>query len=332
MTALQTVWQQLLQRRLLPLAILLVAALVAVPLLLTRDAKPTPPVPAPKADAGESTASAGVAKPIVDLVQNGERTKRRRVLGARKNPFAPAPAPKVKAAAGGSQPVTGLPGGAQPGGIGTSTPDATTVSGGTSTPPAISVGGGGAPPVATSPSPPQAPKPHYELYSLTVRFGDSTSDSLDKMTLNRLKPLPDGDDPILVYLGVTKDKKSAVFMVDTSVSAQGDGTCKPAPGDCETIELREGETEFFDVVDANGNVTDQFELDLVKIHRSTTASAAVAKAAGAKAGRRALHAREAKAGPLRWRYDVKSGTLRKLGAKAWKAAVAKAAKALKAHL
>jgi hypothetical protein len=318
MNTLDTVWRQLLQRRLLPLAILLLAALAAVPVLLSRDAKPVPSVPTPKADNGATTASTGVAKPIVDLVQNGERTKRRRVLGARKNPFQPAAAPKVKKAdVPGTQstPVTGLPGGASSGDTGGSGAP-------TSTTPTVGVG---LPPLAT---PPAAPKPHYELYSLTVRFGDSTGDQLDRMNLPRLKPLPNGDDPILVYLGVASDKKTAVFMVDTSVTAQGDGSCKPSPSDCETIHLREGETEFFDVHDATGNVTAQYELDLIKIRRSTTSSAA--RAAGAKAGRRALRARHAKAGPLRYRYDIKSGTVRRLGIKAWKAVVAKAA--VKAHL
>jgi hypothetical protein len=172
-----------------------------------------------------------------------------------------------------------------------------------------------------------APKRRYELYSLVVRFGDSTSDHLDRMTLPRLKPLPSAADPILVYLGVTKDEKGAIFMLDSSVRAEGDGVCRPSQADCDTIELREGDTEFFDVLDATGEPTDQFELDLVKIRRTTTSSAAKAarfRAKVSEAGRKVLRAHRAAEGPLRYRYDRMSGTVRRLDAKAWKAAVSRA--------
>jgi hypothetical protein len=162
-----------------------------------------------------------------------------------------------------------------------------------------------------------------------VRFGDS-SGQLDRRSLSRLKPLPSAEDPVLVYLGLTKDTKRAIFLVDATVNAVGDGECDPSPADCETISLREGETEFFDVLDDQGKATAQYELDLVKIRRSTTASAAKAKAALSKvspAGRKLLRAHKAEAGPLRYRYDRKAGTLRRLGAKAYKAAVARSARA-----
>ncbi len=189
--------------------------------------------------------------------------------------------------------------------------------------------GGATPPATTPPAtgtPAEPPKLSYELYSLTVRFSDSSAESLDKLNLPRLKPLPSAEDPILVYLGVAKDEKTAVFIVDANVEPQGDGICKPSPANCETIHLRQGDTEFFDVTDENGEVTAQYQLDLLNIKRTTTASAARAKAARArasKAGRRELRAR----GPLRYRYDAKSGTVRKLDARAFKALVARTARA-----
>jgi hypothetical protein len=150
------------------------------------------------------------------------------------------------------------------------------------------------------------------------------------MSLARLKPLPDADEPALVYLGVSGDKKSAIFMVDSNVEAQGDGVCNPTPQNCETIRLQEGETEFFDVLDDKGTATAQYQLDLVKIRRSTTASASKAKAARTKAsksGRRVLRAHQSLSGPLRYRYDAKSGTVRRLKKRAYKALVAKTARA-----
>jgi hypothetical protein len=319
MSVLTETWHQLVRRRLLPVALLLVAALAAVPFLLAKDAEPVaaPVTAAPKTEAPTATASAATAAPIVTLVEDGERTKRRRVLGARKNPFQPAP---VKLARPSSTTLN------------TSGTPATT--GGTP----VDTGSGGGSPVVSIPSlpttpgvtTPTVPKRTYELYSLTVRFGDASSTSLTRTHLSRLKALPTVEEPILVYLGVSGDKKTAIFMVDSGVVAQGDGTCRPHPSNCETIHMQEGETEFFDVVDDQGNVTAQYQLDLVDIKQSKTADAARAHKARAKAspaGRVILQARTSAQGPLRYRYDARTGTVRRLGDKAFKAVVAKLAKA-----
>jgi hypothetical protein len=173
-----------------------------------------------------------------------------------------------------------------------------------------------------------APKKKYELYSIAIRFGDSSAESLNKLNLGRDRPLPDAKDPILVYLGVEKGAKRAIFMVDSSVTPQGDGTCAPSPADCETVHLHEGDTEFFDVKGETGSVIGQYELDLVKIRTATTTSASKAaksRASVSAAGRRAVRAHEAKVGPLRYRYDAATGTVERLGAKAWKATLARAA-------
>jgi hypothetical protein len=312
MNPVESIWRALVQRRLLPVAILLIAALAAIPVVLAKDTKPAPAAPAPAAGGDDERAdSPTLDEPIVSLVADGERTKRRRVLGARKNPFEPAAGPKP-----------------------TATPQPAVRQGGTALPaagaepPKTDTGGGT---VTTGPSaPPAEPKPEKELYSLTVRFGPSEGETLPKMNLPRLKALPNAEEPILVYLGLSGDGKTAVFMVDASVEPQGDGTCRPDGATCETIHMRVGDTEFFDVKDETGNVTSQYQLDLLAIKRKTTASSSKARTARAKvaaAGRKVLRAHEATVGPLRYRYDRKSGTLRKLDKRAYRAAVARAARA-----
>ena len=326
MSILTSTWHELVRRKLLPAAILLLAALVAVPFLLAKDPEPAAPVPAADGAAAPATATAATANPVVTLVQDGERTERRRVLGVRKNPFEPAPVKAVPAESTTVGQATTTPSNAAP--VEVDLGDKST--GGSPVPSA-----GGTPvniPSTTVPAggDDQTPAPkRHELYSLVVRFGSSESDTLERMSLARLKPLPDADAPALVYLGVGDDKKSAIFMVDSNVEAQGDGACSPTPENCETIRLREGETEFFDVLDEDGEPTAQYQLDLVKIRRSTTASASNAEAARAKAskaGRRAVRAHQSLSGPLRYRYDAKSGTVRKLEKRAYKALVAKTAR------
>lgn len=319
--ALQNVWRELVQRRLLPVAVMLVGALVAVPFLLAKDPAPVPAAPAVPSASSAQQSGAELDDPVVSLVTDGTPAKRRRVLGYRKNPFQPAAAPKVKAAQ-----------------TETTSSEATTPTGDAAKD--DSTGGSSSPAGSPSEPTPAAPvvpdsntdKParKYELYSLTVRFGASESDSLEKMNLPRLKALPSADDARLVYLGPGKDGKSAVFMVDAALESQGDGTCDPSPANCETIELREGETEFFDVLDESGSSTAQYQLDLLDIKRSSTASAAKAKQARAKAskaGKRALLAHTAGSGPLRYRYDTTSGTVQKLPKRVYKALLAKSARA-----
>jgi hypothetical protein len=253
MNALSTTWRQLVRRRLWPVAVLLVAALAAVPVLLSREAE----VPPPPVDPVAVTAEAGdsIAEPVVAKVTSEDRGKRRRVLGSRKDPFAPAPVKKA------AKPKEEAPKTEEPA-KGT---ESTGTSGG---------GGGGG---VVAPAEPAKPKKYYEAGTLVVRFGEATEVSkLQRFTLAKLAPLPDDEFPLLVYMGLTKDGKKAKFLVDAAIEADGDGDCKPHPSACETILLAPGETEFLDVIDpeAAEDATDeerilaQFQLDLVDIKRA----------------------------------------------------------------
>jgi hypothetical protein len=246
MNAVTSIWRQLVRRRLWPVAVLLVAALAAVPVLLTRDAQPVA-APADPSPAVSAKADDTIAEPVVAKVEASDRGRRRRVLGARKDPFQPAPVKKPKLAKQAD---------AKPD---DTAPTQSTGGGGGS-------GGGG----STAPSSPVAPTPQPKVYpagSLVIRFGDAESDQLPKTVLRKLKPLPDDVTPLLVYMGLTDHGKKAKFLVDDSLQVTGDGTCKPHPSNCETIELAAGETEFFDVIDPEtGEILGTFELDLVKIN------------------------------------------------------------------
>lgn len=291
MKPLNDIWRQLVGRRLLPVAIILAAGLVAVPLVLAKDPEPAA-TPALK-PVDESAAAA--TKTIVALAQPA--TARRAAIGKRNNPFAGEKLPKAETAddssadgkSGGATASTDSDSPTTPAGGGGTTP--TTPSTGTPTTP--STGG-------------QAPK-RYERYELDVRFGDSEGD-LDRRSVRRLSALPSAGDPLLVYLGVMRDGKTAAFMIDDSVTPVGDGRCKPSTTTCETVLLRAGETEFFDVVDETGEVAASYQLDLLKIHgagsagsaRTARRTAARAAAAGLAYDRhtgrlhaRSLHARVA---------------------------------------
>jgi hypothetical protein len=295
MSVITDIWRQLVRRRLWPVALLLLGALVAVPVLLAKSPAPVPP-PAPAADAGSP--SDGLAEPVVSLAATDPGTNgRRHLVGARKDPFKPAPVPKPKHTASTSSQSAPAPAGSGSsvssgsGGHGSAVTPPISSGGGTSTPtaPSGSSGGGGGgstttPPTSNTPatppaSAPPAKKKSFPLYSLKVRFGDANADQLPTMRVNRGDPLPDADTPMAIYLGPGPDKRSATFLVDGTVEPQGDGTCKPYAADCEQVVLHQGETEFFDVKDATGTVTATYELDLLDIVTKSDASAHRARAA-----------------------------------------------------
>jgi hypothetical protein len=310
----------LMQRRLWPVAILLVAAVVAVPKLLASEptVAPAPPAAGVKSD----SASVLATEPIVAPATDADRSGRRRVLGAEKNPFKPQVTP------------TPTPG---PVKVPATAIAPTTATGGS---PTTTVGGSPAVPTAPGTTTPAPAKKKYELNELTVRFGPSDGATPPRKDVKRLRALPSSEEPVLIYLGVLKDKKTVVFLLDSGVIAQGDGTCRPSRTTCETIQIKEGETEFFDVA---GEVADdgttgaagaQYQLDVLKIRKTVTTSASQAKKSLARvstSGRKIVRARIMGDGPLRYRYNARTGRLEKLSHKAYKAIVAKAAHAARAH-
>jgi len=291
MSAITNVLRQLKERRLWPVAILLVAALAAVPIALAKEPAAVPPAPPTTADTGEDVLA---SQPIVAEATASDRAKRRKVLGTPKNPFA-----VTKALTGSEKPPSsdGANTANDPAPGSGSNPASAPVpsSGGTTSP--------GSTPYPATPAAPVAPPKVFAPNSLTVRFGDENASA--RKTVKRLQPLPSLEAPVAIYLGVSGDGKSAIFLVDEGVEAVGDGECDPAPDKCETFKLKAGETEFLDVKDETGNVVAQYQLDLIKIHRAT-ASSARTRATRAKASR--LLAGATSAGAVRGTVGLKAVT------------------------
>ena len=300
MNVLTDTWRGLVQRRLWPVALLLLAAAAAVPFLLASgEEEPLPNLPSAAVPEGDDTAG---AQPIVAVASSAQREVGRDVVGDRKDPFRPA----IKAVKGKPATTSSSSGGgaAKPADSGGSS------SGG--------AGGGSVPspaapmtPVAPTTPVPATPRKRYEVATIAVRFGSSTS-SRPVTDVKRLKALPSVAEPVLIYLGLRKDQKTAVFLADAGTVVQGDGRCLPSPENCQTVELRQGDTIFVDVETDAG--TQQYQLDFVKVRRkragaSTARRARTATAAG---GREVLKSQFSRLG--RWRYDEKRGYVRLIGA------------------
>jgi len=266
MSGLTSVVRELVQRRLWPIALVLLVALVAAPFVLAKDEEPAAVTSTPASQQASEPAS------VVALATEGDLPRRRRVLGTAKDPFKPSVKERKEKQAttedsSGADTTTGS---GSTGGLGS------TGSGSSGTGGSGSGDSGSGSDDAAEPTPAGA---------LTIRFGDAQGETPERSVLEKGEPLPDDENPALVYEGV--DDGMAVFLVDATVSADGDGRCEPDPASCEKVRLKPGETEFFDVKDPTTNaVTAQYQLDIVTIH-----------GAGAKAAR-ASRARTATAAPV----------------------------------
>ena len=266
MRPLRNLVNELVERRLWPVALLLVVALVAVPLLLAKpsssaDDDGTSGVPAPAAAAAAAQLP---GEPVVSVAPADEPNAPLR--GHEKDPFRQQHVPAASTATASSATSSGSP---STGAGGTS--------GGSGTAP--SPGGGGSPGGTPAPAPRT-----YTYASIDVRFGKAGLPLHAHDDVPRLSPLPGPMKPIVVFMGMRADHATAVFLVSTDVHAQGDGRCVPSKKTCEAIELRRGQTALLDWTDPDGSVA-QYELDLVDVTLHETTSKAVADRAYARTSR-----------------------------------------------
>lgn len=260
-------WRGLVRRKLWPVALLLVAAIVAVPFALAKEPEVTP-APANAAVADDGLPVTYVTSAGEETVTDEETGKRRRTLGEAKDPFEPAPLPKKKtkkkkasSSAKQSDDASTKTDSSQ------SSSDDDAAGGG-------SAGGSSDPAPSTTPEPTATPTP-APANSVKVRFSRTENlDNAKAKTVERLEVLPSVANPLIVYKGVEDDGKVAVFELTGTVTVEGDASCKPSADDCQHLELRAGETVFITVTDT-GEATDaQYVLEVLKVNAKSKASSA----------------------------------------------------------
>jgi hypothetical protein len=116
--------------------------------------------------------------------------------------------------------------------------------------------------------PTSAPATDYS-YTADVQFGQ-VDDLRRYATVQRLGLIPSRKMPLIMYLGVSTDHETAVFMVDSRLSQGGEGTCVPKDTLCTFLELKptpsQDEHHF---MDADGN---EYLLRLRALNRTTDSS------------------------------------------------------------
>ena len=264
---LSQVFNDLRARRLLPVAALLLAGLVAAPIVLSKKAdEPTATAPAPAAQPKQPQGPDELAQvKLLDALGEGNGSS----LSAFdvKDPFKPPSGVKT----GNEQAQPGeVPGG----GAATPTPTGTGDTGG-------GTGGGTG----------SAPKTTEFTYVLDVTF---TANGRKRriQDLEKLDMLPNQAAPLLIFMGVSDNAGNAVFLVDSTLDAAGEGTCKPSHADCAFLYLGAGSEEKFTNDDGDSYSLIVNEIKKVKVgdESGSAASDDKASASASKSARAAVGA------------------------------------------
>jgi hypothetical protein len=275
MSLLQDILNDLRERRLWPVALVLLAALVAVPVLLSSSpGKSSPPVTAsPLASAAANPATA------LPAVTVSNQQTHSRLKGRRHDPFAQPKAPKPTSATSTTATTTGS--------STTATSKSTTTTSSTTTGSTPAAGGGGTsagsgsgtPAVPIVPAKPAKPAPtglkDNQSYDVTfamttVNGGLNTTDALE-----RLSVIPGPSLPLLVELGVLKGAHRVLFAVEQGAVLSGPGQCTPGPVDCEILSLATDQVESLGLATPTGTFhVAQFAVTAISAHNYRSVAAA----------------------------------------------------------
>jgi len=244
-TQIQDVYRDLRDRRLLPVVIVLLVAIVAVP-VLTGGSEPGSE---PAVDIKAAELGAPETDPVVIADEPGLRDYTERLERLRsKNPF------KQQL----TQPIGGGEASTDGGGSsGSEIPTQESTFGDTASTGTTSTGtsvDGGEPVDAGTPAdtPPTKPadkpkgEPRVVTFSIDVKVGPIggafVRRGVESMTL-----LPNEGHPVLEYLQGSYDQTDASFAVSRRVSStEGEGRCSPSRSRCEFLLLEVGEVQTFE--------------------------------------------------------------------------------------
>jgi hypothetical protein len=275
MTTVRTLLRDLVERRLWPVALLLVAAAVAVPVYLGRPAS-SEETDAPAAVAqSDGVKASKVAVTLEDSASDGESH------GKVRNPFKQQHVSKTsKADAGGS--------GSTPNGATTSggsspsspsvpdTPSGAGIGSGTSGSGDTGSGSGGSTGGTTDDD--ATKRSDVDITRVSLHLG-KIGELKTYKDVARLSPLPSAGNPLFVFTGVLKDGKTVVLLPSSTVqlSEESDVSCKPSNKSCQKLELTQDDTVFFTI--AGDTTGTQYQLDIISVRLKSGGSVKATAAA-----------------------------------------------------
>ena len=284
----------LLDRRLLPILLLLGLALAGAVAYLVLDgggsnpsgATPSSAAIAPAATPGAQSPALPVSQAPTDpnaaVAETTDGARYQHRAGSH-DPFIPlkGKVAAVKPSSSSSSSATSSP--STESKSGSSTKSSST----TPSTPSSSGGSPSTPPASTQVAPKPKPKP---VYLVTVQFGQVSSvpGVLPQLTpypdLKRLQELPSSDDTLIVFGGARANGKGALFTLSREAILKGQADCIPSASQCEVIDLAAGKSEELTYLEPDGESV-PYELKVVSIELAKS-QAAAARAARARAARR----------------------------------------------
>lgn len=255
-------WHDLRERRLWPVAVGLLAAIVAVPVLLFKPASDAAPdvAPAPHTNGANTL-------PVV-AVDSGPVEGSKLEAFRQRNPFKPMKdlAEEQPASNAGSGSAS-TPGGSDSGsgsasGGASASSGSAGASGGSTGAPSGGAPSGGAPSGGST-----APSTKWFHYTANFSFTQSGEKAKTFENVGSFTLLPDESTPAIVFVGVDGDHKSAMFFVnDPGIVADGEGKCNAKGAACRFVTLKLDDSnneESFTALD--GSVS--YDLKLLSIQR-----------------------------------------------------------------
>jgi hypothetical protein len=213
-------------RGLLPVVILLLVAMVAVPLLISRGGSGSSSASSQPASATAHVAPE--AEQAVVAYHPGIRDYKQRLNDlSSKDPFRQQFAHSAAAASQlNSTATTSSGSGSSTSTSSSSTSDTT-----------VSTGGG-------SSTGKKKSKKVNATYQVNVLAGDVATTLTPFNNVQEMTPLPSQTTPVVVFFALSSDNSSAMFLVSNRVgTVTGPGTCVPSPDDCALLSLRAGQSE-----------------------------------------------------------------------------------------
>jgi hypothetical protein len=237
-------------RGLLPVVVLLLVAIVAIPVVITRGGSSSTPISDATA-LQEAAANAPEAQSAVVAYEPGLRKYQDRLNRlSPKDPFRQHFSAAVETATELSGTVSS--------GAATSTPTSTSDGTGTVD------GSGGSGSKKKNKKKKKKAGTMYASYQTDIMVGEASAPLQSISNVPPLTPLPSEAAPTVIYLGPNAGGTSALFLVSSQVSGlTGPGICVPASDDCGLLALSPGQTE--DLVYSGDGKT--YRIQLVALRR-----------------------------------------------------------------
>jgi hypothetical protein len=236
------------ERGLLPVAIGLVVAMVAVPLIISRGGGSDAPAPSPSTNVEQASELAPETQSAVLTHNPGIRNYKDRLADLpAKDPFTQQFQQSAQTASEVTESPTGTTGGSADAGGGAAPVEVPDSGGSTTTTGTRTI--------------------RYFYSEADVLIGDAAAPLQRRNKLAGFTPLPSEQTPVAIFIGASLDAKVAYFILSSEVSqVTGDGTCAPSPTDCSLLALQRGQAENM-LYDIDGKT---YRLKVLKIKRVVT--------------------------------------------------------------